>query len=1088
MRTLRKQISRKLFSFFFIISLISCFFAFINTIDLQKCKISENSQNNSKNILNIPISSNYWSNFSFIHINGNWSQGVSWGWIQGDGTQQNPYVIENMTINAGSSPTKNGIYIQNSKNDYFVIKNCTIYNIPSGFPNAAIRLENTCNGTIFLNNCSNNVGIGIYLLSNCKNNTIDSNIIVNKNLGRGIYLSSSHNNTLIRNIANNNTNGIYIQSSNFNQITYNHANNNTERGFYIYSSDNNYIGNNRAEQNRGGDNGEGIILQDSRYNIVKKNTLNTNNGNGIRIYGSHNNTIDYNVIENNTKYGVLFIESLENNITRNVIKNNTIIGISISDDSSEKNSVFKNLFVENGLHAQDNVGSLKINYWNTSTVGNYWDNITGTDSNKDGIYDSASYTISGAYSGGEDHYPIFGDPRFPGGKIHIDDTGVSNHTWMWTSTRLWCMGTGTQSDPFIIDDLEVIGDGSGSVVMIGNSTKHFVISNCNITASGTETGTHDSGISIWDCFNGKVINSKIFGNLHGIFTHGGTNLIIRENIVESNSYFGITTQLTNSTTIESNIIRDHVGGFGVYIDTCENVNITDNEITNSGVHQIDLYLSSGCFVLNNSVKNGQATGIYLLWSENNSINNNEIISNVQSGVQLANGGNNTLFHNNIEDNGLYGIYLFNGGTIMNFNKILNNSIIHNNRTGISIESSLYTNDTRIIGNIINNNGHSQTTSDANEKSGIYIYNNCAHYQIYKNTINNNYANGIFFQDNIISSSIKSNNISFNLNYGIYFSSQCDNNEITSNYICNNTFGIGLLNNNQNTTISSNTISKNSIIGILVYICNYTTIRDNKNTISNNGVIGLALYRSNHSEIIFNRIVNNPIGVQLNESNYNNVSINDLTGNGVPFEQNNCLINYHSNNLGENLPSGSGNDDDDDTDDDSGDNNGKNKSFLESNSTVFIIIIAIMGSVAISGAIVTKKRKSKKVSAISSKPFPDSQFKIDDSKPPHEGVSTAFKTSDLKRVETGVKAKIPQGFKPQSGKENVLTAAELAEIQRTELEVDIEKKEVICIVHKGPIDGAIYLCPKCKTYYCFKCAQALKEKGEKCWSCESDIKI
>jgi len=63
-----------------------------------------------------------------------------------------------------------------------------------------------------------------------------------------------------------------------------------------------------------------------------------------------------------------------------------------------------------------------------------------------------------------------------------------------------------------------------------------------------------------------------------------------------------------------------------------------------------------------------------------------------------------------------------------------------------------------------------------------------------------------------------------------------------------------------------------------------------------------------------------------------------------------------------------------------------------------------------------------------------------------------------------------------------------EIEQTESEIDIEEKEILCIVHKGPIVGAIYLCPKCKTYYCQKCALVLKEQGEHCWSCENEIEL
>jgi hypothetical protein len=76
----------------------------------------------------------------------------------------------------------------------------------------------------------------------------------------------------------------------------------------------------------------------------------------------------------------------------------------------------------------------------------------------------------------------------------------------------------------------------------------------------------------------------------------------------------------------------------------------------------------------------------------------------------------------------------------------------------------------------------------------------------------------------------------------------------------------------------------------------------------------------------------------------------------------------------------------------------------------------------------------------------------------------------------VKGKTPKG----------LTEEEQEDLKKTESEVDLEEKEAVCVVHKGSIVGTVYICPKCKTYYCLKCANALVEKREKCWTCESDI--
>ena len=67
--------------------------------------------------------------------------------------------------------------------------------------------------------------------------------------------------------------------------------------------------------------------------------------------------------------------------------------------------------------------------------------------------------------------------------------------------------------------------------------------------------------------------------------------------------------------------------------------------------------------------------------------------------------------------------------------------------------------------------------------------------------------------------------------------------------------------------------------------------------------------------------------------------------------------------------------------------------------------------------------------------------------------------------------------------------EKKELDKIESELDIEEQEFTCIVHKGTIKGAnIYLCPNCKTFYCVKCATALKERGEKCWLCYHEFEF
>lgn len=64
---------------------------------------------------------------------------------------------------------------------------------------------------------------------------------------------------------------------------------------------------------------------------------------------------------------------------------------------------------------------------------------------------------------------------------------------------------------------------------------------------------------------------------------------------------------------------------------------------------------------------------------------------------------------------------------------------------------------------------------------------------------------------------------------------------------------------------------------------------------------------------------------------------------------------------------------------------------------------------------------------------------------------------------------------------------LEELNKIESQ-DVNRRErFICAVHKGPIEGEIYLCPKCHTVYCVNCAGVLKRKNENCWSCDTEIK-
>lgn len=108
-------------------------------------------------------------------------------------------------------------------------------------------------------------------------------------------------------------------------------------------------------------------------------------------------------------------------------------------------------------------------------------------------------------------------------------------------------------------------------------------------------------------------------------------------------------------------------------------------------------------------------------------------------------------------------------------------------------------------------------------------------------------------------------------------------------------------------------------------------------------------------------------------------------------------------------------------------------------------------------------------------------------------TTVVVPEELKRIAiqivddikpAAVKAKSPK----KAGTHVEPTAEPLPFDEATEKEVGVQKQEFTCVVHKGPITGANFLCPSCGTFYCMKCAKALKKNGEKCWTCGAELAV
>jgi parallel beta-helix repeat protein len=348
----------------------------------------------------------------------NWTWAESQEWCSGQGTLQNPYIIEGHTL--GVDTINDGIKVTNSDDIYFTIRNCTVFwdgFIATGMERG-IYIINSTKGTI-INNTIHGISSGIRIVLcediNLVNNKVYScmagiyftfsefcTIVGNTvySTDNGIFITYSENNILKDNIAYSNEYGIYFTYSYYNEISGNTMDNNNIGGIKLaYSSSNNITDN----DSRG--NIDGIHLEDDCDNNTVANNDFSNNNIGIEMYYSDFNKITGNLAKNNLYNGIR-LEVCENNtVTRNIFKNNSQYGIYVQM-GSYNNTMSENFLLDNGVHAFDEGLD---SYWNSTAIGNYWDNHTAPDvSPQDGIID-VPYTFISGIPGHKDYSPIAED-------------------------------------------------------------------------------------------------------------------------------------------------------------------------------------------------------------------------------------------------------------------------------------------------------------------------------------------------------------------------------------------------------------------------------------------------------------------------------------------------------------------------------------------------------------------------------------------------------------------------------------------------------------------------------------------------------
>ncbi|MFX1238708.1 MAG: right-handed parallel beta-helix repeat-containing protein, partial [Promethearchaeota archaeon] len=113
---------------------------------------------------------------------------------------------------------------------------------------------------------------------------------------------------------------------------------------------------------------------------------------------------------------------------------------------------------------------------------------------------------------------------------------IKNDNWSATDLEWVQNRTGSPTDPHIIENVTINGQGLYNCIKIENCSQHFIIRNCTLYNAGNSI--YNASISIVNSINGTIINNTCFSSGSGIYLYNCDDMLILNNTVFSN-YYGI---------------------------------------------------------------------------------------------------------------------------------------------------------------------------------------------------------------------------------------------------------------------------------------------------------------------------------------------------------------------------------------------------------------------------------------------------------------------------------------------------------------------------------------------------------------------
>ncbi|MFX0136071.1 MAG: nitrous oxide reductase family maturation protein NosD [Candidatus Hodarchaeota archaeon] len=331
-----------------------------------------------------------------------------------------------------------------------------------------------------------------------------------------------------------------------------------------------------------------------------------------------------------------------------------------------------------------------------------------------------------------------------GSPIYIEDDDPSYNWLITTATKPWCRYV---DGVYIIENVTIDGQNSGSCISIRDSSVRFIIRNCTLYNAGSNEASHDSGIKLEYVDNGVITNNTSSNNnLYGISLENSNNITLSFNNIAFNDAEGIYIDGSYKDCVDN--VLDHnkinhngnsgivLDGYGIFGGSLNKNNITHNILNFNGqnglpapaypspnyLSGIYVYFSDYNILLNNTVNNNTIYGISLFRSDNNILLENKVYNNTDTAIRVVNCEQTTIKKNLVIDND-YGIEMW--AVVSDncrYNEIVENYIINNDLYGIYIGSEASDNDiyyNNFSNNVINALDDGSNNAWDNEGTGNF---------------------------------------------------------------------------------------------------------------------------------------------------------------------------------------------------------------------------------------------------------------------------------------------------------------------------------------------------------------------------------